>query len=91
MGKLKLLLNNIFVKNGIDSITKLINALKQLFTDSKGKYSSKRTISGVLVIVCASTIEKTGITPNALILALLAILPLCFSVFEKYDGCKCGE
>ena len=91
MGKLKLLLNNIFVKNGIDSITKLINALKQLYTDSKGKYSSKRTISGVLVIVCASTIEKTGITTNALILALLAILPLCFSVFEKYDGCKCGK
>ena len=82
-----------FMAGGIKPITELLKAVKQLFTDSKGKWSSKRTISGVIVVAASLYIEKNGIDTNALILTGLGVLPLCFSVFEKKcakcsDSCK---
>ena len=71
------------IKGGIAPITELLKAVKELFTDTKGKWSSKRTISGVIVLAASLYIEKNGIDTNALILTGLGILPLCFSVFEK--------
>ncbi|MAU36204.1 MAG: hypothetical protein CMD14_02390 [Flavobacteriales bacterium] len=71
------------VKGGVKPITELLKAVKELFTDSKGKWSSKRTVSGVIVIAASLHIEKNGIDTNALILTALGVLPLCFSVFEK--------
>jgi len=71
------------MKGGITPITELLKAVKELFTDTKGKWSSKRTISGVIVLAASLYIEKNGIDTNALILTGLGILPLCFSVFEK--------
>ncbi len=81
------------VKGGVKPITELLKAVKELFTDSKGKWSSKRTVSGVIVIAASLHIEKNGIDTNALILTALGVLPLCFSVFEKSNcnDCCCKE
>jgi len=54
-----------------------------MFKDVKGKWSSKRTVSGVLAIAAVTQIDATGITWQTLVLATIAIIPLCFSVFEK--------
>tara|TARA_R110000824_G_scaffold1834_5_gene9110 strand:+ start:46 stop:324 length:279 start_codon:yes stop_codon:yes gene_type:complete len=77
-----------FLKGGVKPITELLKAVKELFTDAKGKWSSKRTISGVIVIAASLYIEKNGIDTNSLILTGLGVLPLCFSVFEK-NNCNC--
>ena len=77
------------VSGGVKPITELLKAVKELFTDTKGKWSSKRTISGVIVVAASLYIEKNGIDTNALIMTALGIIPLCFSVFEKNCGnCK---
>ena len=78
------------LSSGIKPITELLKAVKELFTDSKGKWSSKRTVSGVIVIAASLHIEKNGIDTNALILTALGVLPLCFSVFEK-NKCNCTD
>ena len=54
-----------------------------MLKDNKGKWSSKRTVSGVLAIACVTQIDANGLDINTLLLALISILPLCFSVFEK--------
>ncbi len=77
------------VSGGVKPITELLKAVKDLFTDSKGKWSSKRTISGVIVVAASLYIEKNGIDTNALILTGLGVLPLCFSVFEKNNCNTC--
>ena len=82
------------MKGGITPITELLKAVKELFADTKGKWSSKRTISGVIVLASSLYIEKNGIDTNALILTGLGILPLCFSVFENNDknnNCSCKK
>ena len=82
------------MKGGITPITELLKAIKDLFTDTKGKWSSKRTISGVIVLAASLYIEKNGIDTNSLILTGLGILPLCFSVFEKNkcnNDCICKK
>ena len=85
---------SILMKGGVKPITELLKAVKELFTDTKGKWSSKRTISGVIVLSASLYIEKNGIDTNALILTGLGILPLCFSVFEKNKtntNCSCKK
>jgi hypothetical protein len=54
-----------------------------MFKDNKGKWSSKRTVSGALVLAAVSQIDATGITWQTLVLAAIGVIPLCFSVFEK--------
>ena len=61
----------------------ILAIVPQVFKDVKGKWSSKRTVSGVLAIAAVTQIDANGITTNTLILAAIAIIPLCFSVFEK--------
>ena len=61
----------------------IISIIPEMFKDRKGKWSSKRTVSGVLAIATVTQIESNGIDTNTLLLAFISILPLCFSVFEK--------
>ena len=61
----------------------ILAIIPEMFKDTKGKWSSKRTVSGVLAIATVTQIEANGIDTNTLLLAFIAILPLCFSVFEK--------
>jgi hypothetical protein len=61
----------------------LISIIPKMFTDNKGKWSSKRTVSGVLAVACVAQIEANGLDTNTILLAFIAVIPLCFSVFEK--------
>ena len=63
----------------------IIAIVPDLLKDRKGKWSSKRTVSGVLAVACVINIEQYGVSTNALILAFISVLPLCFSVFEKSE------
>jgi len=65
----------------------IITILPEMFKDHKGKWSSKRTVSGVLAIAAVSQIDSSGITWQVLVLALIAVLPLCFLRGEKCKKC----
>ena len=65
----------------------IISILPEMFKDHKGKWSSKRTVSGVLAIASVSQIDSSGITWQVLVLALIAVLPLCFLGGEKCKKC----
>ena len=60
------------VKGGVKPITDLLKAVKELFTDTKGKWSSKRTISGVIVLSASLYAEKNGIDTNEVPKEILA-------------------
>jgi hypothetical protein len=61
----------------------------EMFKDHKGKWSSKRTVSGVLAVAAVTQIDATGITWQTLCLALIAVLPLCFMGEPK--SCTCDK
>jgi len=61
----------------------ILAIIPEMFKDVKGKWSSKRTVSGVLAIAAVTQIDANGIDTNTLLLAFIAVIPLCFSVFEK--------
>lgn len=65
----------------------IISILPEMFKDHKGKWSSKRTVSGVLALSAVSQIDSSGITWQVLVLALIAVLPLCFLGGEKCKKC----
>jgi hypothetical protein len=69
----------------IGEIAKAITSLPNMFKHTAtGKYSARRSISGVLVIAAAADMNIKGdITTNALILAFIAVLPLIFLSFNK--------
>tara|TARA_R110002167_G_scaffold40071_1_gene123650 strand:+ start:3438 stop:3737 length:300 start_codon:yes stop_codon:yes gene_type:complete len=73
--------------SAIKPITELVKAVLDLFKDTKGKWSSKRTVSGVIVLAAAADITTYGITTNNLILTGIGVLPLVFSAFEKNPVC----
>tara|TARA_R110000787_G_scaffold132833_1_gene245123 strand:+ start:336 stop:590 length:255 start_codon:yes stop_codon:yes gene_type:complete len=72
----------------IEPVSKLLNTTLGLFKDTKGKLSSKRTISGIIVITASTSIAQHGITISSLVLTALGVLPVIFSVFEK-NKCNC--
>jgi len=72
----------------VEPVSKLLNTTLGLFKDTKGKLSSKRTISGIIVITASTNIAQYGITVSSLVLTALGVLPVIFSVFEKKD-CNC--
>lgn len=61
----------------------ILPIIPDLLKDHKGKWSSRRTVSGVLAMAAVLDIETNGITVNTLILAFISVLPLCFSAFEN--------
>jgi len=61
--------------------------IPEMFKDNKGKWSSKRTVSGVLAVASVAQIDASGITWQVLCLALIAVLPLCFLGDEKCNKC----
>ena len=54
-----------------------------MLKDHKGKWSSKRTVSGVLAVAAVSNIDTQGITWETLCLALIAVLTLIFMGVPK--------
>lgn len=67
----------------IDPITKVLNTTIGLLKDTKGKLSSKRTISGIIIMTASADITINGITTHNLILTAIGIIPVLFALFEK--------
>ena len=67
----------------IDPVTKVLNTALGLLKDTKGKLSSKRTISGIIIMTASADMTINGITTNNLILTAIGILPVLFALFEK--------
>lgn len=68
----------------------IISIVPEMFKDHKGKWSSRRTVSGVLAIASVSQIDSSGITWQTLVLALVAVSPLYFA--GKTEKCnKCNK
>lgn len=65
----------------------ILAIVPEMFKDNKGKWSSKRTVSGVLAVAAVSQIDASGITWQVLVLALIAVMPLCFLGDEKCPKC----
>lgn len=84
------MLKKFLLGQAVKPITELVKAVLELFKDNKGKYSSKRTVSGVLVLAASADISINGITYMNLALAGIGVIPLLFSVFEK-KSCKHKE
>ena len=67
-----------------------ISIIPEMFKDHKGKWSSKRTVSGVLAMAAVSQIDSSGITWQTLVLALIAVSPLL--LISKEGKCnKCNK
>jgi hypothetical protein len=68
----------------IEPISKVLNTGLGLLKDTKGKLSSKRTISGIIIMTASTDMAIHGITVNNLILTALGMIPVLFAVmFEK--------
>jgi hypothetical protein len=69
------------IKAIIDALGSIPGIFKHTAT---GKFSARRSISGVLVIAAAADMSAKGdITTNALILSLIAVLPLIALSFNR--------
>lgn len=77
-------MSGVFTKIAIKGILALI---PEMFKDNKGKWSSKRTVSGVLAVAAVAQIEANGLSWQILCLAFIAVLPLCFLGDEKCNKC----
>jgi hypothetical protein len=67
----------------LEPITSVLNTSLGLLKDTKGKLSSKRTISGLIIMTASADMAINGITTNNLILTALGIVPVLFALFEK--------
>lgn len=76
----------LFTKLAVKGIFAIV---PEMFKDHKGKWSSKRTVSGVLAVAAVSQIDSTGITWQVLCLAMIGVLPLCFMGDPK--PCTCDK
>lgn len=69
----------------IKEIAKAIGSIPGIFKHTAtGKFSARRSISGVLVIAATADIAaKEDISTNALILSFIAVLPLIALSFNR--------
>lgn len=66
-----------------------LGILPSILKDNKGKWSSKRTISGVLVGVIANYLQTNPLSWMVIAFTFVAVLPLCMSFLEiKNECCK---
>jgi len=69
----------------IKEIAKAFTSISGIFKHTAtGKYSARRSVSGVLVMAATANMTTTGdITTNALILSFIGVLPLIALSFNK--------
>lgn len=69
----------------IKEIAKALGSIPGVFKHTAtGKYSARRSVSGILVMAAAADMTTKGdITTNALILSFIAVLPLIALSFNK--------
>jgi len=71
----------VVLKELLKSIGKLSDVFKE--GQRQKKWSAKRSVCGVLVTASVSDMANNGLTWMNVALSLIAVLPLCFSVFQK--------
>ena len=74
------------IKNIANSIGKISEVFKE--GQRQKKWSAKRSVSGVLVTASVTDMAQNGLTELNVLLAFIAILPLCFTVFQKNEQRK---
>jgi hypothetical protein len=69
----------------LTAIAKSVGKVADVFKEGvRGqKWSAKRSVSGVLVTASVTDMATNGLTELNIILSFIAVLPLCFSVFQK--------
>lgn len=69
----------------IKEIAKALGSIPGIFKHTAtGKFSARRSVSGVLVIAATADIAAKGdISTNALLLSLIAVLPLIALSFNR--------
>lgn len=70
---------------GVNAIAKAIGKVSEVFKEGQRqkKWSAKRSVSGVLVTASVTDMASNGLTWMNVSLSLIAVLPLCFSVFQR--------
>lgn len=68
-------------KKILNNIGKVADVFKE--GQRQKKWSAKRSVSGVLVTASVTDMANNGLTEYNVLLSFIAILPLCFSVFQK--------
>ncbi len=71
----------VVVKNILKNIGKVSDVFKE--AQRQKKWSAKRSVSGVLVTACVTDMSLNGLTELNVLLSFIAVLPLCFSVFQR--------
>jgi len=69
----------------LKELLKSIGNISDVFKEGQRqkKWSAKRSVSGVLVMAAVSDMASLGLTEFNVLLSFIAVLPLCFSVFQK--------
>jgi len=69
----------------VTAIAKSVGKIADVFKEgARGqKWSAKRSVSGVLVTAAISDMATNGLNELNVVLSFIAVLPLCFSVFQK--------
>jgi len=71
----------VVAKKILNNIGKVADVFKE--GQRQKKWSAKRSVSGVLVTASVTDMANNGLTEYNVLLSFIAILPLCFSVFQK--------
>lgn len=69
------------LKQAFISVGKLSDVFKE--GQRQKKWSAKRSVSGVLVTASVSDMAMNGLNEYNVLLSFIAVLPLCFSVFQR--------
>jgi len=75
---------------GLNKILLSLSSIADVFKEGQKqkKWSAKRSVSGVLCAAAVSDMSINGIVWENVTLAFIAVLPLCFSVFQ-YESSTC--
>lgn len=71
----------VVAKSIINNIGKVADVFKE--GQRQKKWSAKRSVSGVLVTAAVTDMATNGLNEYNVLLSFIAVLPLCFSVFQR--------
>ena len=71
----------VVVRNMFKNIGKVSDVFKE--GQRQKKWSAKRSVSGVLVTAAVTDMASNGLNEFNVLLSFIAVLPLCFSVFQR--------
>jgi len=69
------------LKEALKSVGKISEVFKE--GQRQKKWSAKRSVSGILAMASVSDMTINGLNEYNVVLSFIAVLPLCFSAFQK--------